>query len=40
MFKEKKPLISDNLLEEFVEEINQQFGGPLLDLNEEQEENN
>ena len=33
MFKEKKPLFSDEFLEELAEEINQQYGVPSPERN-------
>jgi hypothetical protein len=39
MFKEKKPLFSDEFLEELAEEINQQYGIPSPERNEEQTKN-
>jgi hypothetical protein len=35
MFKEKKPLFSDEFLEELAEEINEQYGRPSPERNEE-----
>ncbi|NHC42145.1 bacitracin ABC transporter ATP-binding protein [Bacillus sp. MM2020_1] len=33
MFKENRPLLSDELLDEIAKEINQQYGGPINDQN-------
>jgi hypothetical protein len=35
MIKEKKPLMSDEFLDELAELINQQYGGPSLETNDE-----
>ena len=35
MIKEKKPLMSDEFLDELVEVINQQYGRPSSETNEE-----
>ena len=37
MNKEKKPLFSDEFLDQLIEEINQQYSSPILDLNEQLE---
>ena len=33
MFKENRPLLSDELLDEIAKEINQQYGCPINDQN-------
>jgi hypothetical protein len=35
MIKEKKPLMSDEFLDELAEAINQQYGDPSLETNDE-----
>ncbi|WHZ02918.1 bacitracin ABC transporter ATP-binding protein [Neobacillus sp. YX16] len=35
MFKENRPLLTDEFLDELANEINQQYGGPIKEQNEE-----